>query len=112
MANEVDDWEGRLAAMASGVRDRPPRKVRPPALPADRDSSLFDAQDDHRTFLAEQCPCDQCDLRQQCAAGQLACERYALFMHGHSASRWRKVPAKPTREAFERHVTGSMDLLP
>jgi hypothetical protein len=116
----LDDWEGRLAAMASGVRYKSPiKKVRQrpapgaakattSAAPASRASSI-DPDDDLQTFLTEQCPCDQCELRQQCAAGQLACERYAMFIQGQSPARWREVPAAPTRERFERCLAGSID---
>ena len=67
-----------------------------------------EADGDQRTFLAEPCPCDQCDLRQRCAASELACERYDLFMRGQSAALWSRVPAAPTRERFRR-LAGSVD---
>jgi hypothetical protein len=104
MTDQLDDWEGRLAAMASGVRYKAPsaRKVRPTPLPAARKVSMGRTDgDDPQTFLDERCPCDECELRKQCAAGQLACERFALFMQGQPPDRWREVPTTPTRERFD-----------
>jgi hypothetical protein len=117
----LDDWEGRLAAMASGVRYKSPiKKLRqrssapaagktPKNTATTGSAQSMQPEDDLQTFLAEQCPCDQCELRQQCASGQLACERYALFMQGQPPARWREVPATPTRERFDRCLAGSID---
>ena len=116
MTDQLDDWEGRLAAMASGVRyrtpeslRRSPRRARPTPRPAVGNTALAaDADNDQQTFLAEPCPCDQCELRQRCASSQLACERYDLFMRGQSAALWSRVPATPTKERFLR-LAGLMD---
>ena len=99
MTHQLDDWEGRLAALAAGVRYRKPRSR---ALSAVAQASTAEAaQDDQQTFLAEQCPCDKCDLRQKCAAQGLACARYARFSEGKAPESWRSLPIEPTRKRFE-----------
>ena len=115
MTDQLDDWEGRLAAMASGVRYRTPEslrrsppRARPSPRPATGTTALSESDNDQQAFLAEPCPCDQCELRQRCATNQLACERYDLFMRGQSAALWSKVPAAPTSERFKR-LAGSID---
>ena len=105
MTEPLDDWEGRLAAMAAGKRYR----ARPvPRFAASRAAtprpSTLQPLDEPPAFLAEPCPCDDCELRRLCAAGGLACERYALFVRGESASHWDRVPAAPTREKFNRYL--------
>jgi hypothetical protein len=105
----LDDWEGRLAAMSAGVRYRPARhRARPLRVPEERNDAELQNDSDSRPFLSEACPCDHCELRQQCAVKRLACARYALFMKGDSGTHWRTVPAEPTRERFNR-ILGATD---
>ena len=103
MTDQLDDWEGRLAAMVAGVRYRAPsaRRARPVRESATAKAPIGAADADQEAFLAEPCPCDRCELRHQCATAKLACERFALFMRGQSPARWRTAPAAPTRERFE-----------
>jgi hypothetical protein len=108
MTHQLDDWEGRLAAMMAGRRYKAPRR-RTRSAPVPVAAPTNNPEGDLQPFLTDQCPCDQCELRRQCADGQLACERYELFMQGKSPNRWRAVPATPTRERFERYLTGSTD---
>jgi hypothetical protein len=98
MTVELDDWEGRLAALAAGVRYRPPARRKPQrAVPA-----RAHVTDEPPSILTEACPCDTCPLRRQCADDLLACGRYSLFLQGEPAEDWQLAPLSPTRASFDR----------
>ena len=44
-------------------------------------------------------PCDSCELRKRCAAEQIACASYAVWMRNPLGD-WREQPRKPNARAF------------
>ena len=61
------------------------------------------AQDQHDTSLG---PCVQCPSASRCGPQRLACEQFASFSQWGGDIRWRAAPRQPSRQIFERLLSG------
>jgi len=59
-----------------------------------------DAHEQHAAIVGPS-PWDGCRFCERCAVEQLACERFAMFVHGEGEPRWRATPMAPNRARFQ-----------
>lgn len=58
------------------------------------------ASSDLNAALLEDGPCDDCRHAARCGAEHLACDAFAVWIAGRSATYWQTAPRQPTRERF------------
>jgi hypothetical protein len=51
--------------------------------------------------LSEPYPCSACRFRERCAADQLACEKFSMYIAGQDERRWKLAPMAPSRARWE-----------
>ena len=54
----------------------------------------------HDESLPGPAPCDDCRFRERCGREHLACDSFALYLHGKSDERWQIAPRAPTRAIY------------